>query len=114
MQLNDAFDNFPSQAEFEALSNHEKKVAVEDLISKALTQVQSEVRNPTKWEADRLSGAIGATLTGWYRVAINEVYMSTLTEGEVAKPEHWWQEVHDVTLQKLVDDFYYVKGAPPR
>lgn len=114
MQLDDAFDNFPTQAEFEALSNQEKKETVEDLISKALSQVQLEERNPTKWEADRLSGAIGATLAGWYRLAINDVYMSTKTEGEVAKPEYWWQEIHDMTLQKLVDDFWYVKGAPPR
>jgi len=114
MQLDDAFDNFPTQAEFEALSNQEKKETVENLISKALTQVQSEGRNPTQWEADRLSGAIGATFTGWYRVAINDVYMSTKTEDEVANPEHWWQEVHDVTLQKLEDALWYVKVAPPR
>lgn len=114
MELNDVFDNFPTQAEFEALGNLEKKQAVEDLISQALAQVQSEGRNPTNWEADRLAGAIGATLTGWYRVAINEVFMSTKTEDEVANPGHWWQEVHDVTLQKLEDALWYVKGAPPR
>jgi hypothetical protein len=114
MELNDVFDNFPTQAEFEALDNLAKKQAVEGLISQALAQVQSEGRNPTNWEADRLTGAIGATLTGWYRVAINEVFMSTKTEDEVANPEHWWQEVHDVTLQNLQDGFAYAKGAPPR
>lgn len=114
MHLDEAFTDFPPQTEFEAMNNLEKKQAVEHLISQALAQVQAEGRNPTNWEADRLAGAIGATLTGWYRVAINEVFMSTKTDDEVANPEHWWQEVHDITLQKLQDALWYVKGAPPK
>ena len=114
MQLENAFNNLPTQAEFESFSNSEKKATTENLITKALEQVRHEGRNPTLWEIDRLSAAIGATHAGWYRVAINEVFLSSVAEGEVANAEHWWQEGGDVTMQKLEDALWYVKGAPPR
>ena len=103
----------PKQYEFHQLSLTDRKITCENLVEDVIRKIKSEHRNPTKWEIDALSQAIAQIFFGRYFYSLHEIYLSLMKSDEVARPDHWWRETDDITLQKLEDSLAYVKEAPP-
>jgi hypothetical protein len=53
-------------------------------------------------------------LLGTYIAARNEALFCYLNKDQVARPEHWWHESENITIQDLRDGLAYVRGSPPR
>lgn len=97
-------------------SAEERKKICENLIQEIINQIQSEYRNPTQWELDRLSQAIKAIRSGTYTLATCEAmsifdskrsYISSL--GDL-----WSPITDDLALERLNRDLAYLKGEPTR
>jgi hypothetical protein len=97
-----------------AMTALEKKATAEEVIEEIINYIDSEDRNPTEWERESLSSALGCILLGTYIAARNEALFCLLNKDQVAGPEHWWDESEDVTIQDLRDGLACARGAPPR
>ncbi len=62
MNNSSTLDLFPKGWPHLVLGAAEKKLIAESVIEGVLNQIASEQREPTKWECDSLSNAMGALL----------------------------------------------------
>ena len=91
-----------------------KKAIAENVIEEVLSQIADENREPTKWECDALSNAMGAILFGSYVLAVNNSMACFLSKEEVSRPAEWWTESEEQSLHSLRSAIEQVKGYPPR
>ncbi len=92
----------------------ERKEIAESVVEEVLHQIESESREPTKWERDALSNAMGAILFGSYVLAVNNAMECFLSRGEVSRPDEWWRESEDHSVRSLRGNLEKIKGCPPR
>jgi hypothetical protein len=95
-------------------SSAERKEVAEIIIAEVLNQIESESREPIKWECDALSNAMGAVQFGSYVLAVNNAMECFLSKDEVAKPVEWWAESEEQTIRSLRGKLEAIKGFPPR
>jgi hypothetical protein len=94
-----------------ALSQEERRNVAESAIEEAINKIKGENRSPTKWEAEGLSYAFGALLSKKYALALVSCIKSQAEKHEVSKPDEWWREAEDITIEQLEDALAYAKGA---
>jgi hypothetical protein len=114
MDQQKVLDLIPDDSLLFTMTALEKKAIAEDVIEEIINQIESEDRNPTEWERETLSSAFGFILLETYIAARNEALFYYLNKDQVARPEHWWHESENITIQDLRDGLAYVRGAPPR
>ena len=94
-----------------ALSKEDRRNLAENAVQEAISKIKKENRNPTKWEAEGLSYAFGALLNKKYALALASCAKSQAEKHEVSKPEEWWREAEDITIEQLEDALAYGMGA---
>ena len=83
------------------LSKQEQLSLVKHLLSMALLEVEAQNRPLTEWEADTLSGAIGAAMAGMYKLALTKIELSQLKRKVKATPQIWLSNTEKFELQSL-------------
>jgi len=92
----------------------DKKITAESVIEEVLNQIIDENRNPTKWECDGVSNAMGAVLFGSYTLAVSNAMSCFYSKAQVSRPEVWWEESEEHSTDTLKTLLEMIKGYPPR
>ena len=87
--------------DFDLLSKQEQLSLVKHLLSMALLEVEAQNRPLTEWEADTLSGAIGAAMAGMDKLALTKIELSQLKRKVKATPQIWLSNTEKFELQSL-------------
>ncbi|MBY4802078.1 hypothetical protein LGM57_21205 [Burkholderia cepacia] len=104
----------PSEDEYSAAPNYQKKVIVANLIGATLDQLDADHRDPDSWEAQHIAAAIGYLLADWYSAAITSSVKALAPSNERADPDSWVRTGDTVTTRALRDALGYAKGKPAR
>lgn len=92
----------------------DRKVIAERVIEEILLQIKMEDREPTRWESDGLSRAMGDILFGSYTLAIVDAMSCFLKRDEVTRTDSWWDESESHTVQSLNNTLQKITGYPPK
>ncbi|MBU3589513.1 hypothetical protein [Polynucleobacter sp. 80A-SIGWE] len=93
----------------------DKKIICENLLEEAIRQINSENRNPSKWELDRLTEALKAIKFGNYAQASYEVISAFAPKEKIANGEMLSLPISDHhLLNNLGRELARLKGEPPR
>lgn len=93
----------------------DRKRICEDVIQVVINQIQSENRNPTKWELDGLVEAIRNIRFGAYALAMENTMSIFANQQDISKQGDLWSPVSDnLALDKAERDLARLKGEPPR
>ena len=84
------------------------------MIAEILFQIKQENREPTRWESDGLSRAMGDILFGSYTLAVVDAMSCFLGRDEVTKSDNWWDESENHSVQSLTNTLQKITGYPPR
>ncbi len=105
----------PADWPYSIKKTEDRKRICEVVIQEVINQIQSENRNPTKWELDGLVEAIRNIRFGAYALAMNNAISTFANQQDVSKEGDLWSAVSDnLALDKIERDLARLKGEPPR
>ena len=87
--------------DFDQLSNSEQKALVLHLIDRAILGIENQNRYLTEWEADTLTGAIGATMSGMFKLAMTKIELSQLKRNAALHPQIWLSNTEQFTCAQI-------------
>ena len=87
--------------DFDHLTRLDQRSIVIHLLEVAFMEIESENRPLTEWEADTLSSAIGACMTGMFRLAMTKIELSQLKRKVAPRPQIWFSNCEEYTLESL-------------
>ena len=91
----------PDLVDFDQLTIDDQKYLVRHLLEKAITEIESQDRHLTKWEADTLTGAIGAAMCGMYKLSMTKIELSQLKRNAVVHPQIWFSNTEQYTCSQI-------------
>ena len=91
----------PDLVDFDQLPSSEQKALVLHLIERAILDIENQNRCLTEWEADTLSGAIGATMSGMHKLAMTKIELSQLKRNAAVHPQIWYYHSEEFTCSQI-------------
>lgn len=87
--------------DFDSLSTDQKRDLTVHLLEQAISAVERQGRELTEWEADTLSGALGASLAGMYKLAMTKIELSQLKRNASVHPQTWLSNTESYTCAQI-------------
>jgi hypothetical protein len=91
----------PSGEAFNSLSPHQRKALVEQHLRAALDEFDADNREPDRWEAERLSYAIGCLSSQMYYAAANALDRAR-EPSEARTDQESWARVEDTATTRIL------------
>lgn len=101
MDKEKALKHIPLDKSVTQTTKEERRDIAENLVEEIISQIEGENRNPSIWEQETITYALGLMISGAYIAAINEAMSCFLGKDEVAKPGYWWNEADDISTVDL-------------
>ena len=91
----------PDLIDFDQLATEEQKSLVLHLIEKSIWEIEKQNRFLTEWEADTLTGAIGATMSGMYKLAMTKIELAQLKRNAVVYQQVLYSNCEHFTCEQI-------------
>ncbi len=91
----------PELVDFDQLQESQQKELVLHLIEKAILDIESQNRSLTEWEADTLTGAIGAAMAGMHKLAMTKIELSQIKRNAIVHPQIWYSNTEQFTCEQI-------------
>jgi hypothetical protein len=91
----------PELMDFDQLAYEDQKALVVHLIEKAVSDIEEQGRGLTEWEADTLTGAIGAAMSGMFKLAMTKIELSQLKRKAAVHPQIWYSNTEQFTCFQI-------------